>query len=129
MRPTPTRSRGTEAAFSLTTRLTGTVGQPLRFPTVQRCANGESYEWTDPQPGDEHPAPSLIATGAVLAPTATRAATIPVSGTGGAASLPQALGALVLFVVAATAAAVLATHRARRPAPTVPPERGASRQR
>jgi uncharacterized protein YcnI len=113
---------GAEAAFSLVTRLTGTIGQPLRFPTVQRCANAQAYEWTDPQPGDEHPAPSLIATGAILAPAPrTRPATAgPTAGTGGAASLPAALGALGGFVAATTAAATLATRR-RRPASTPPP--------
>ncbi|WP_422733771.1 DUF1775 domain-containing protein [Micromonospora sp. WMMD558] len=113
----PGLKAGAEAAFSLTTRLTGTIGQPLRFPTVQRCANGAAYEWTDPQTGDEHPAPSLIATGAILAPipTATRAATAPAPGTGGAATLPQALGALALFVVAAATATALARPR-RHPA-------------
>ncbi|MER7457960.1 DUF1775 domain-containing protein [Micromonospora sp. NPDC126480] len=121
----PGLKAGAEAAFSLTTRLTGTIGQPLRFPTVQRCASGEAYEWTDPQPGDEHPAPSLIATGAILAPapTVTRAAPAPPPGTGGAATLPQALGALALFVVTATTAAALVGHRRRRrPADSDAPE-------
>lgn len=106
---------GAEAAFSLVTRLTGTIGQPLRFPTVQRCANAQAYEWTDPQPGDEHPAPSLIATGAILAsvPAATRAAAGPAPGTDAAASLPQALSALALFVIAAAAAGAVITRRAR----------------
>ncbi|WP_422768810.1 DUF1775 domain-containing protein [Plantactinospora sp. WMMC1484] len=121
----PGLAAGAEAAFALTTRLTGTIGQPLRFPTVQRCANAEAYEWTDPQPGDEHPAPSLIATAAVLAPVpaSARAATAPASGTGGAASLPQALGALAAFVVTATAAAAFATRR-NRPLPAPPPAGG-----
>jgi uncharacterized protein YcnI len=114
---------GTEAAFSLVTRLTGTVGQALRFPTVQRCANRQAYEWTDPQPGDEHPAPSLIATRAVLAPppAAARTVTGPPAGTRGAASLPQALGALAAFVAVVSAAAAFSARRARpRPAGSRP---------
>jgi periplasmic copper chaperone A len=105
---------GTEAAFSLVTRLTGTIGQALRFPTEQRCANGQSYQWTDPQPGDEHPAPSLIATGAILAPVpaATQRVASPTTGSGGA-DLPQALGALAIFIATVTTATAIAARRTR----------------
>ncbi|MGN9907690.1 DUF1775 domain-containing protein [Phytohabitans sp. LJ34] len=109
----PGLKAGAEAAFSLVTRLTGTIGQPLRFPTVQRCANKEQYQWTDPQPGDEHPAPSLIATGAILAPQPGAAARAPAAPTDtGAASLPQAALALAILVAAAAVAATLITRRA-----------------
>ncbi|MDQ7905212.1 DUF1775 domain-containing protein [Phytohabitans sp. ZYX-F-186] len=109
----PGLNAGAEAAFSLVTRLTGTIGQPLRFPTVQRCPNGQAYEWTDPQPGDEHPAPSLIATGAILAPQPAAAPRTPAPPTDtGGASLPQAAAALAVLVLAAGSAAAVVTRRA-----------------
>jgi hypothetical protein len=109
----PGLQTGAEAAFSPVTRLTGTIGQPLRFPTVERCANSQQYQWTDPQPGDEHPAPSLIATGAILAPQPRTApqAPAPAADTGGA-GLAQALGALATLVLAAAASAAVVTRRA-----------------
>ncbi|WP_328474563.1 YcnI family protein [Actinoplanes sp. NBC_00393] len=114
----PALNAGAEAAFTLTTRLTGSVGQTLRFPTLQHCANGEAYRWIDTESDAEHPAPSLIATRAVLASAAAspQAAAGTAPSTGGGTSLPQALGALAVFVVAVSAVAAALGRRARHPA-------------
>lgn len=87
--------------FAVVTRIVGAVGQTFQFPTVQRCDNGDSYEWTDPQPSDEHPAPTMIATRAVLAEQPPPVLPTTQSQTG--ASLPQTLGAIAIFTTAAAA--------------------------
>jgi uncharacterized protein YcnI len=90
-----------QAEFAVVTRIVGTVGQTFQFPTVQRCDNNASYAWTDPQPGDEHPAPTMIATRAVLAeqPPSAIPATTTRSETG--ASLAVTLSAIAIFAAAA----------------------------
>ncbi|ROO50748.1 uncharacterized protein YcnI [Micromonospora sp. Llam0] len=89
------------AEFSVLVRLTGTVGQTFWFPAVQRCVDGDSYEWSDTGPGAERPAPSLIATNAVLAPAPPAAPADQPAGGGGGASVAQALTAVGLLVVGA----------------------------
>jgi uncharacterized protein YcnI len=108
---------GKEATFSVATRIIGTIGQTFRFPTVQRCDNGESYQWTDTRPGDEHPAPTMIATGSVLAarPALAPPANATQSRTG--ASLPHALSAIAVFTAAAAALAFILPRRKTPSAP------------
>ncbi|MFY1695659.1 DUF1775 domain-containing protein [Solwaraspora sp. WMMA2101] len=88
------------AEFAVLVRLTGTVGQTFWFPAVQRCADGDSYDWADTRADAERPAPSLIATNAVLAP-APPIDEGAASERSGGASLPQALTAAALLVVVA----------------------------
>jgi uncharacterized protein YcnI len=103
---------GKQATFSVVTRIIGNVGQTFHFPTLQRCDNGSSYQWDDHGPSDEHPAPTMIATRAVLAsrppPPALPAATT-TNETG--ASLPQALVAMAAFTVAATGLGLFVARR------------------
>lgn len=90
---------GITATFEVTARLGGRVGQPLLFPTVQTCADGDSYAWSDPDEGAAEPAPRLIATAAILDPALTVAESAPVA-TGGATA------SQVVVAIIATAAAV-----------------------
>jgi hypothetical protein len=61
---------GEVAQVEIVARITGIPGQPVRFPTYQRCVNGDGYSWTDTAPGAQYPAPEVIATAAILAPAA-----------------------------------------------------------
>jgi len=107
----PGAKPGKEATFSVVTRIIGTIGQSFRFPTVQRCDNDESYQWTDAQPGDEHPAPTMIATGAVLAAQPAPALPTATTRSQTAANLPQALAAIAIFTAAATTLGLFLTRR------------------
>lgn len=89
-----------EAEFAVLVRLTGTVGQTFWFPAVQRCADGDSYEWLATEADAERPAPSLIATNAVLAPLPSAESAQAPAGASGA-SLPQAVVAVGLLVLGA----------------------------
>ncbi|WFE26887.1 DUF1775 domain-containing protein [Solwaraspora sp. WMMD791] len=91
------------AEFAVLVRLTGRVGQTFWFPAVQRCADGDSYDWSETRADAERPAPSLIATNAVLAPAPTTGEAAAPQRSGGA-SLPQALTAAALLMVVAGAA-------------------------
>jgi uncharacterized protein YcnI len=101
---------GNQAAFSVRTRIIGTVGQTFHFPTIQRCDNGEFYEWAGHQPTDEHPAPTMIATRAVLASQPPPPATPVVTSDETGASLPQALAAVAAFTMAVTALGIFLTR-------------------
>ncbi|MDG4767676.1 DUF1775 domain-containing protein [Solwaraspora sp. WMMD406] len=91
------------AEFSVLVRLTGSIGQTFWFPTVQRCADGTGYDWTDTVPDAEQPAPSLVATGAVLSPTGAAGPEGRSTDTGGGASRTQTLSAIALLVLGAGA--------------------------
>nr|MDT0657908.1 DUF1775 domain-containing protein [Micromonospora sp. DSM 115978] len=70
--------------FSVVARISGVVGQTLWFPTDQRCEGGGSYRWIGTEPDAEEPAPSLITTGAVLAPAPAADLAGPPPASGGA---------------------------------------------
>ncbi|MDG4828620.1 DUF1775 domain-containing protein [Solwaraspora sp. WMMD1047] len=101
-----------EAEFSLVARISGVVGQTLWFPTEQRCDGGGSYQWTGTEPGAEEPAPSLITTGAVLAPAPAPAARSgPESGSGGAGAGQVGIGIAAATVFAAGLGLALGRRR------------------
>ncbi|MFY1633960.1 DUF1775 domain-containing protein [Solwaraspora sp. WMMB335] len=96
------------AEFSVLVRLTGAVGQTFWFPAVQRCADGSGYDWTGTEPDTERPAPSLVATAAVLTPAAgpgadagSTSAVGRAADTADGADLPQVLVALAVLVTGA----------------------------
>jgi periplasmic copper chaperone A len=98
--------------MTVVTRITATAGQSLRFPALQRCADGGSYDWIDTTPDGDEPAPRLIATSAMLAAQPARATVAAAGeGEGGGASLPQALAALAAFVALAAAAGLVLARR------------------
>ncbi|WP_326555388.1 DUF1775 domain-containing protein [Micromonospora sp. NBC_01813] len=99
-----------DVEFAVLVRLTGTVGQTFWFPSVQRCADGDSYDWLGAEPDAERPAPSLIATNAVLAPLPVAVADEQRSS-GGGASLPQAVFAVGILVAGAGLAGYRLTGR------------------
>lgn len=101
----------TTGRLAMVTRITATPGQTLRFPALQRCADGGSYDWIDTTSDGDEPAPRLVATGAVLA---SRPEPTPVAATdqAGGASLPQAVAALAAFVALAAAAGLVLARRA-----------------
>ena len=77
---------------------------------VQRCADGDSYEWLATEADAERPAPSLIATNAVLAPLpSVGSAETPTAASG--ASLPQAVVVVGLLVLGAGLAGYRLTSR------------------
>ncbi len=69
------------ADVEVTVRITGLPGDRVLLPAVQECGT-QRLAWTDPEPSSEHPAPSLIATAAILddsspSPSPTLSATGP----------------------------------------------------
>lgn len=58
---------GQVATVQVTARIAGTLGASVTFPSIQQCGDQQTA-WTDPDPASDHPAPSLIATAAILAP-------------------------------------------------------------
>ncbi|MBD5785704.1 DUF1775 domain-containing protein [Cellulosimicrobium terreum] len=106
---------GDRIAFELEVRVEGEVGQAFLFPAEQDCPSGASYTWTDTDATGDHPAPSFVATTAVLASSPTDPTTDPAAAPAGAAPTP--LGPLVVGVVGASVLAGLAgawAVRARR---------------
>lgn len=92
---------GQAVSFTVTARLAGQAGQSLMFPTVQRCADGDSFDWADPDESADEPAPRLVATAAVLDP-----ALVSASETTGAGAGPLDITiAIVLFTLLWGAAA------------------------
>ncbi|WP_265521536.1 DUF1775 domain-containing protein [Oerskovia flava] len=61
---------GDRAELTLDVRVTGEIGQAFVFPTTQHCPSGAQYAWADTDPAGAHPAPSFVATAAVLSPAA-----------------------------------------------------------
>jgi uncharacterized protein YcnI len=104
---------GQAPRFTLITRLTGSVGEPLLFPTRQTCADGDGYDWDDATESEERPAPRVIATSAVLAEVegATTAAT-PVSRPDEGASTTQVVAALAVLGLASLVTARVMLRRA-----------------
>ncbi|WP_187281226.1 DUF1775 domain-containing protein [Nonomuraea sp. C10] len=102
---------GTKASFTVSARLSGKAGEPLIFPTTQRCTGGKGYEWIGADDDAKEPAPRLIATAAVLDPDLSPAPP-PAVGTDGADDVQVAV-ALGAF----TALAALTAHLARRRLP------------
>lgn len=92
--------------LSVTATISGTPGDAIHFPTVQRCEGGGTYEWVDGD-GGEHPAPTLIVTAALVAPPPDATA-----GEADGASRGQVLAAIAAF---AAVAAVTGAFVARRP--------------
>ncbi len=81
---------GQQVSIAVVARITGTPGSTIMFPAIQHCGDQQTG-WTDPDSSAEHPAPSLIATAAVLAPVAT--AIEPTAG----ADITQTLTGIVLL--------------------------------
>ena len=106
----PGIEKGTD--FGVVTRIVARPGQALLFPTVQRCADGNQYTWTGTRFDDEHPAPRLVATTAILASTPPSAPLTSAPGSGGGHGLGATIAALVGFVILAAAAGF---QLARRP--------------
>lgn len=101
---------GEAVSFTVTARLAGTVGQTLLFPTEQRCADGEGYDWADPDESADQPAPRLVATAAVLDPALSR----PGLAESGSGAGPMAVAvAIAVFAAVSGAAAWWASRRHR----------------
>lgn len=101
---------GRAVSFTVTARLAGQVGQALMFPTVQRCRDGDSFDWSDPDESADEPAPRLVATAAILDPALAPAERQAEPAGGGAG--PIAVGAAVAsFALAAAGAAWWARRR------------------
>ena len=98
---------GQEATIEVVARITGTPGRTITFPSIQHCGDQQTG-WNDPDPSAEHPAPSLIATAAILTPAAPAAE--PTSG----ADISQVLTGIVLLAAALGAAGFLTHHRTHR---------------
>lgn len=98
---------GRAASFTVTARLAGQAGQTLMFPTVQRCADGDGFDWADPDESADEPAPRLVATAAVLDPALAASAD---NTTGEGASAAQITIAIALFALLCGAAAWWARH-------------------
>lgn len=98
---------GQEATIDVVARVTGTPGETITFPSIQHCGDQQTG-WTDPDPSAEHPAPSLIATAAILTPAAPAAE--PTAG----ADITQVLTGILLLAAALGAAGFLAHRRTRR---------------
>jgi uncharacterized protein YcnI len=70
---------GEQVSVAVEARISGTPGSTITFPAIQHCRDQQTdlrSDWTDPDPAADHPAPSLIATAAVLTPTTTTAAAV-----------------------------------------------------
>jgi uncharacterized protein YcnI len=99
--------------FHVVVSIVARPGQALLFPTVQRCADGNLYAWTDTNASDEHPAPRLIATAAILAsqPPLLPPAAAPATGQG--VGLGPILATLAGFVLVLAAAGHYLARRAQ----------------
>ncbi len=98
---------GQQVSVAVVARITGTPGATITLPTVQHCGDQQTG-WTDPDPSADHPAPSLIATAAVLAPAAT--ADEATSG----ADITQVLTGIVLLAAALGVAGFIRYRRVDR---------------
>jgi uncharacterized protein YcnI len=96
---------GVPAGVNVIVRVNGSAGQSFAFPTVQECVGGGSYEWTGTDPSSPEPAPSFVATAAVLAPSPAT------TGAGTGASLPVAVGAAGGMAVVAAVGGSMAVRR------------------
>lgn len=97
---------GQQVSVAVDARITGTPGATITFPTIQHCGDQQAA-WTDPDPASDHPAPSLIATAAVLAPQATA----PDADSG--ADITQVLTGIVVLAAALCATGVVMQLRIR----------------
>lgn len=95
---------GRVTSMTVTARLAGQVGQTLLFPTAQRCADGDGFDWSDADESADEPAPRLVATAAVLDPALTARSE---SGAG-AFDIAVAIG---IFALISGVAAFLWGHR------------------
>jgi len=100
----PAVPTGQQVSVAVRARIAGTPGSTITFPTIQRCGDQQTG-WTDPDPASDHPAPSMIATAALLAPT--DATTAPTSG----ADITQILTGIVLLATALGVAGLIAQRR------------------
>lgn len=102
---------GEKVSVDVVARIEGAPGATITFPAIQRCGDRQSA-WTDPDPAAEHPAPSLIATAALLEPVANAApaGADPVSG----ADITQVLSGIVLLAAVLGTVGFLAQRRAQR---------------
>jgi uncharacterized protein YcnI len=91
----PAVPTGQQAAVSVTARITAAPGATVTFPSVQQCGEQQTG-WTDPDASSDHPAPSLIATAAIIAP-----ATLTAAPKAGADLSEVLLGVLLLVAVLA----------------------------
>lgn len=102
---------GEKVSVAVTARIEGTAGEAITFPAVQHCrdqAGGDQQSaWTDPDPASEHPAPSLVATTALLAPAPLAE---PTSG----ADITQVLTGIVLLAAVLGVLGFVAERRAQR---------------
>lgn len=99
---------GQVTSVTVTARLAGQVGQALLFPTLQRCADGDGYDWSDADESAEEPAPRLVATAAVLDPALATA-----RAESGASAFDIAV-AIAFFALVSGGAAFLWGRRWRR---------------
>jgi uncharacterized protein YcnI len=97
---------GQQVSIQVVARIAGTPGSTITFPAIQHCGNQQTG-WTDPDLSADHPAPSMIATAAVLAPTAPT--TEPTAG----ADITQVLTGIILLAAALGAAGYLANRPTR----------------
>lgn len=96
--------------------VTGTPGETVRLPIVQRCEADQAYAWVDADPASETPAPTLVLTESVL-----RAPTPPSGATWHEALLAVAGTASFLAAAAVALCVVLPLGRpARGPVTSVP---------
>lgn len=100
---------GEAAQVEIVARITGVPGQPVRFPTEQRCASGDRYSWTDTAPGAEYPAPEVIATAAILSPSA-----VPAESGAGRTEVLVGIAAVTIVLGAAGAVAASGPRRDTR---------------
>ena len=100
----PAVPTGQQVSVAVEARIIGTPGSTITFPTTQHCGDQQTG-WADPDPASDHPAPSMIATAAVLAPT--EATTDSTSG----ADITQVLTGIVLLAAALGAAGFIAHRR------------------
>jgi uncharacterized protein YcnI len=98
---------GQPARVAVTARITATPGTTVTLPSIQHCGDRESA-WTDPDPASEHPAPSLIATAALVGSTSVDA------GTGGA-DIGQILTGVAFLAVTLAAVGVVVQRRSAGP--------------
>lgn len=63
----PTHETGT---VIVTARVTGSPGESVQLPAIQRCGD-QQVAWTDPDAAAEYPAPTMIATAAIISPPST----------------------------------------------------------
>lgn len=124
------------ADVEVTVRITGLPGDRVLLPAIQECGT-QRLAWTDPEPGSEHPAPSLIATAALLDDASPTPATSPTpsrsgegdgadagrdtavgaaagagAGAGSGADMTQALGGVMALAVVLAVVGVASQRRA-----------------